>query len=680
MTLRRPSPSAKSPAPTPGLFERPLVLYALLCVLAFIVYSNSFGLELTGDAYGIVHTDPRVRQFSAENLNLIFTKDYWWPNAADTLYRPITLLAYLINYAVLGDGERAGGYHALNFVLHGVNVCLLFALALRLLRNRTVAFCAAALWAIHPIGVETVTNVAGRADLLAAFAVFAALLLHAVSRSYLAACGIFALTLFGGLSKESALVLPGLLLLWDTLDWQKLRDRVRSGLPSYVASLAAIGVILLLRHQVLSPRPWPKPPYLENPLITADFWTARLTAIKVLGQGLWLLLFPAQLASDHSFNQVPLSGWGDPAVWISLLAICGIIGIALARRRPDPDIYFAVGFLCIAWLTTANLLVLVGSVFAERFLYLPAAGFAIAVAALLFRLPNQRAAQIAVAAILLLYAGRTYTRNFDWTDNLTLHTADVVTAPDSFRLHDLFGRALFVRNPQVNIDRSIQQGEAAWALLRDLPPERIPDQTLYHLGLYYGTKGEQLGGATTDIGKQWYAKAIATLERTRDISLAGEANFDRLQTEHGKPRPARTVYQPIYKTLGLLYSRMGRHEDALKTLRDGRAVNPETAEFYMLLAREYLTTGKPDQAAVIVLENAEIEGWTLNVINSLREATKSIPAASCAIGQTINYGCPWLAANTCTALSDLAQSFDESRRPERSAEIRRKASGQFGCR
>jgi tetratricopeptide (TPR) repeat protein len=680
MTLRHPSPSAKSPAPTPGPFERPLVLYALLVALAFAVYSNSFGLELTGDAYGIVHTDTRVRQFSSENLTLIFTKDYWWPNPADTLYRPITLLSYLINFSVLGDGEHAGGYHALNFVLHALNVCLLFALCLRLFSNRTVAFFAAALWAIHPIGVETVTNVAGRADLLAAFAVFAGLLLHAISRSYLAAGGIFALTLFGGLSKENALVLPALLLLWDTLDWEKLRARVRSGVPSYLASAAAIGLVLLLRHQVLSVRAWPKPPYLENPLVITDFWTARLTAIKVLGHGLWLMLFPAQLASDRGFNQIPLSGWSDPVVWISLLAIWAVIGVALARYRRDPVIYFAAGFLCIASLTTSNLLVLVGSIFAERFLYLPAAGFAIAIAAVLFRLPKARSAQIAVAVLLVFYAGRTYIRNADWADNLTLHAADVVTAPGSFRLHDLFGRALFVRNAQVNIDRSIQQGEAAWALLRDLPPQYIPDQTLYHLGLYYGTKGEQLGGATTEMGKQWYAKAIATLERTREISLAGEASFDRLQAEHDKPRPARTVYQPIYKTLGLLYGRMGRHEDAIKTLREGRAVNPETAEFYMHLAREYLAMGKPESAAVMVLENAEIEGLTPNVINSMREVTKSIPAASCAIGQTINYGCPWLAANTCSALSDLAQSFDESRRAVRAAEIRRKASSQFGCR
>ena len=56
------------------------------------------------DAFAIVHSESRIRQVTAENLNLIFTHDYWWPAPADNLYRPVTLLSYLFNYAILGDG------------------------------------------------------------------------------------------------------------------------------------------------------------------------------------------------------------------------------------------------------------------------------------------------------------------------------------------------------------------------------------------------------------------------------------------------------------------------------------------------------------------------------------------------------------------------------------------------
>ena len=430
-STRRSQDVPKPAAAAPDFFERTWLVRGLLCAIVLAAYANSFGLDLAIDAWGIVHNDVRVRQVTAENLSLIFSHDYWWPAPADSLYRPVTLVSYLFNYAALGDGARAFGYHAVNYLLHACNVCLLFALASRLLRNRKVAFFAAALWAVHPIGTETVTNVAGRADLLATLAVFCGLLMHATSlewsgrRRFLALAGIFAFTLFGGLSKENALVLPGLLLLWDTLDWGQFRAHLRGRAASYLVSGAAIAVVFLLRFLVLSARPWPKAPYLENPLVAADFWTARLTAIKVLGMELWLLLFPAQLSSDRGFNQIPLSGWGDPAVWISLAVICAAVTAALARYRKDRVLYFAAGFTGMALLPTANLLVLLGSIMAERFLYLPAAGFTIAVAALVFRLRNTRAAQALLVALLLLYAGRTYARNPDWNDNLTLETADV---------------------------------------------------------------------------------------------------------------------------------------------------------------------------------------------------------------------------------------------------------------
>ena len=686
----RPRKSAQSPVSPTGFFDHTWRLYGLLCALVLVVYLNSFGLDLTTDAYFIVHTDPRVREFSLQNLHLLFARDYWWPQPSDTLYRPITLLSYLINFTILGDGERAAGYHAVNVLLHCINACLLFAFAARLFRNREIAFFAAALWAIHPIATESVTNVAGRADLLAGFAALAGLLLHAASvdwtggRRWLALLGIFALTLFGGLSKENALVLPALLLLWDTLDGKQFLSRLRSRVLPYLSSAAAIGVVLLVRQQIMSARAWPRLPYAGNPLLATDFWTARLTAVKVLGNAVWLLLFPSQLAFDRSYNHFALTGWSDPWVWISLVVICGLIGIALIRYRRDPVIYFAAGFAAIAMLTTSNLLVLIGSIFAERFLYLPAAGFAIAVAVLLYRLSNRQTTYRVLAVLLLLYAGRTFYRNLDWKDNVTLEMADVNTVPRSYRIHDLLGRALFVRDPVANIDRSIHEGEAAWNILSTLPRGEIPEDTPYHLGLYYGTKGERMGGNTTPEGRDWYAKGIAILERTREISLANEAAFDRLQAEHGRPAPARTAYQQLFKSLGLLYSRTDRHQEALATLRAGRAINPDTAEFYLHLAREYQALKDPQMTAVLVLENAEVEGVTVNVLNALREAAGALPQAACAIGQSgagqaLNYGCPWLRVSTCTALADLSQAYSDARQPARANQIRDKAARQFGC-
>jgi protein O-mannosyl-transferase len=101
----------------------------------------------------------RIQAATAENAGLILGKNYWWPSPADRLYRPVTTLSYLMNYSVLGAGDNPAAYHATNVVRHLLNVWLVFALALRLLREWQPAFCAAVLWAVHPITTESVAPI-----------------------------------------------------------------------------------------------------------------------------------------------------------------------------------------------------------------------------------------------------------------------------------------------------------------------------------------------------------------------------------------------------------------------------------------------------------------------------------------------------------------------------------------
>ena len=92
------------------------------------------------------------------------------------MYRPLGTLSYLFNYAVLGNGEHPEGYHWINLLLHLGNVLLVYALARRLLKNFWPPVFVAALWAVHPVLTESVTNIVGRVDLLAAMAVLSGLL------------------------------------------------------------------------------------------------------------------------------------------------------------------------------------------------------------------------------------------------------------------------------------------------------------------------------------------------------------------------------------------------------------------------------------------------------------------------------------------------------------------------
>jgi protein O-mannosyl-transferase len=139
-----------------------------LCAISLLAYSDSFRSGFVFDNQSLILQDPRLSEATAENVGLILRHTYWWPKGESGLYRPITTLSYLFNYSVLGEGNHPAGYHWFNFFFHALNVLLLFILSLRFLEKLWPSAFIAGLWAVHPVLTESVTNIIGRSDLLAA--------------------------------------------------------------------------------------------------------------------------------------------------------------------------------------------------------------------------------------------------------------------------------------------------------------------------------------------------------------------------------------------------------------------------------------------------------------------------------------------------------------------------------
>jgi tetratricopeptide (TPR) repeat protein len=433
--------------------------------LVFVAYSNSFQAALVFDNASAIGEDPRIREATPQNIESILTGGYWYGNstraATSGLYRPFTTFSYLLNYAVLGDGPSPAGYHWVNFALHEVNVALAYALGVLIFGEAAPALALAAIWGLHPLLTESVTNIVGRADLLAAFGVLAGWLCHvrgATARgrrrvAWLA--GVAAAQAVGLFSKESAAVLPGVMLLYD-LTWSD-RATWRRRAPAYAAVALPFAAFFYLRsgahaHMLVE--------FIENPLVSAGFWTARLTAVKVVGMFLGLFLWPARLSADYSYNAVPLFGWQvsnwEDAKALIALAVClgaALLAVLLAvrwRRTGKPLLFFLI-FFFVALSPTSNLIILIGSIMAERFLYLPSVGLAGCVVAAICALGQRRflkrpaAARVAWAALGLVcvaFTARTYARNFDWRDDRSLWASAVDVCPGSARPHYNLGLEL----------------------------------------------------------------------------------------------------------------------------------------------------------------------------------------------------------------------------------------------
>jgi len=450
----RPATIAKRPAWWPHVWK-----IALLWVLILAAYSNSFDAGFVYDNESAILEDARVHEASLPNVHRILTEGYWVNQPTTDLYRPVTTLSYLLNYAILGNGANPAGYHWVNLILHAANVTLAYALGIWIFGRPALGLALAAIWGLHPLLTEGVTNIVGRADLLAAFGVLMGLLCHiraTAGGGWRKAGWLIVLTLsqtIGLFSKENGVVLPALMLTYDLVWSGHFSGQAvwRRRIVSYAVLALPFAIFFGLRSQLQMHL---EVPFHNNPLVGAAFGPARMTAFKVIGKFLWLFIWPARLAADYSFNSVPLFGW-SLASWEDLqapigLALC-IAGIALAvrLRRENKPLCFFVLFFFIALAPTSNLFVLIGSAMSERFMYLPAIGLTgcaigfIYVLSRRYSQPALRKALWTVAGILCFALGaRTYARNFDWHDEATLWRSVTDVNPDDALAHLNLGNAL----------------------------------------------------------------------------------------------------------------------------------------------------------------------------------------------------------------------------------------------
>jgi tetratricopeptide (TPR) repeat protein len=349
-------------------------------------------------------------------------------------------------------------------------------------------------------------------------------------------------------------------------------------------------------------------------------------------------------------------------------------------RRTDPIWFWCAGFFGLMLLPTSNLVVLIGATMAERFLYLPAVAFAMALSAACYRFVRPRYVPWVLGAVLLLFGARTLARNPDWNSDLALMSHDSSTAPYSFRVREAHGEYLYDADPQ-NLDQAIAEVETAWNILSPLPPEQSAAQIPPILALLYGIKGDQ-AGAATPAGRAWYEKALALLQRADTISRAGERAYEAEQVRHGRPLTRRWAVKDVYIFLGMTYSALGRRAEALAAYRYARSIDPQDARAYDSAIAAAHAAGDPERAAVIALEKALALDLQPAALPELRGLYANVPGATCAFDErgALVQDCPRIQADLCRAAAESAGTFTDARQPERAARLRDEAARRYGCR
>lgn len=450
-----------------------------IAVFAFFIFAGTFSNPFLHDDIAIIGENPLVRE--SGRLLETFQHDYWavleTNDRRDRLYRPLTIASFALNHAL--GGLNPLGYRIANALFHALACLVLFWLCIRFGITSGAAGAVSLLFALHPVHTEAVNAVVARADLMAAVGVFGGLgLLMGVAlpgmnpgeaqesperggeggfpyRGVLApvilTCG---LCLFALLSKEIGVALLFTALLWWLWGRYVLGEQYPT-LRHTLIAVCALALVLIIyvwmRYAALGmlARPYP-PSKLDNILALMPAGERILGAVGVLGRYFKLLVWPWPLSIDYSFAQIPVEGT-EATLWM-LVGTLGFLAWCCAAwryRRSMPWIAFGLIVFIGAYLPVSNLLIPMGTIMAERVLYIPSAGILIALtptAGVWLKQKDWRIGAALLIVVCLIFGALTLKRNQEWGDALRFWRRTAEVSPNSARALRVYGQALIDRN------------------------------------------------------------------------------------------------------------------------------------------------------------------------------------------------------------------------------------------
>lgn len=687
-----------SPPARPFLEKWPgLSAGVILAALTTVVYSNSFSAGFVLDNKGLLLQDPRIRDLTWDNIRLILQHTYWWPTGESGLYRPLTTLSYLFNYAFLGNANSPAGYHWVNFLLHLGNVFLVYALLRKLLREVWPAFFATALWAVHPVLTESVTNMIGRSDLLSGMGVLAGFLAYLKStetrgtRRMAWLGGLMAATALAVFSKESGVTLLGIIVVYE-LVWRKERRQARAMIYGGIAALVPISVMLIQRWRVLAASPPAEFPCIDNPIACAGFLTGRLTALRIIPRYLWLTVCPFRLASDYSYAQIPLARgtWQDWAVCALALTL-GLLVVGLYWWNRTA--FFFASFAAIAFAPTSNLVVPIGAIMAERFLYIPSIGLLAGLVMLVGYAGKSVAwkqlAPAVLGVLVVVFSVRTWVRNGDWQNELTMAEACVRDSPNSYKGHLLLGYVLdAARAPGSDPSAIVSQGDRAVAILDPLPDAQNSPDAYRSAGGWHLAMGDYLHAGDAPASRREYGRAVQLIQRSLAIAQAHREDYDR----KGGAKWARNhPDSPVYVRgdadspwmLAAAYWRLGESQEAAGAADRAIALLPSSGDAYRQIAFAFGSDNRFDDAAVALIQGGLITG-DARLRGDLLDLYHDRFEGSCALtpgpnGPTLDIQCGLVRKHLCAASVGVIKAFVQDKRLDDAQRRKQDFIHKYGC-
>lgn len=569
-----------------------LFLIIVICAVYWQVGNHQF---VNYDDGKYILENPHVRTgLTGEGFLWAFASTY------ASNWHPLTWVSHMLDVQLFGLDP--GPQHLVNVLFHTINTVLLFLLLLRMTGAYWQSIFVAALFALHPLHVESVAWVAERKDVLSAFFWMVTLLLYARYAErpgrarYLLTLGAFAL---GLMAKPMLVTLPIILLLMDY--WPL--GRLKFGQTVPLRTLAPVpGREPRLRGIV-----WEKAPFLAlsaaSSMITiyAQHKGGAMSSIKVVPvtfriiNALWAYVlylvktvWPMNLAVLYPLPPTLTIVQGLSAT--VFLAGISILVFRSTRRHP----YFLVGWLWyLVTLVPVIGLVQVGSQsMADRYSYLPLIGVFIMLAWGMRTMAGnerfRRAAATAVAIVLVLAcAARTWSQLGYWKNSMTLFGHAAETIPDNFIAHEALGLVLAKSG---RLDEAVSHYSES---LRIWPEY---DRALIGMGNVLVRQGRMEEAAS-------FANRALSLKPG-----SSEAHFllGFVRMQQGKNDEALYHYfeglrsdpenEGIHHVIGVILGAQGKLDESIEQFNEALRIKPDYADAHYGLGVALLRRGNVDES------------------------------------------------------------------------------------
>jgi tetratricopeptide (TPR) repeat protein len=610
------------PQPKPKSDQRRQMagLCLALAVITLAVFGKTadFGfVDFDDNKY--VYENPVVTQgLNLKGLAWIFT------HADCKLYHPLTMLSLMADYQF--HGLRAGGYHLTNVILHTASVILLFLILRQMTGAPWRSAFVAAVFAIHPLRVESVAWVAERKDVLGGFFFMLTLAAYVyyVRKSnslarYLMVVVAFAFAL---LSKPTVVTLPFVLLLLDYWPLRRFAEEssgqnrkysrffsrvILEKIPLLALAAAACVITVLSAGKAVAS--------LANVSALTRFGNALVSYMIYLRQMIW----PEGLAVFYPQPENGYPAW-ETALSFILLALVSTGVLFYRQKRP----WLLVGwFWYLGMLMPMIGLVQVGAfAHADRMTYLPLLGICLALTWLVAEWRINRAAiGVLMGSVLAALMVCAWQQIDYWPDSVTLWTHTLRCTADNYLARGHLGLALAEKG---KLDEAITQYKEA---LRIKPDEPESYNNLGNALLQKGRADDAIhqfqqalrfkpGEAEMhyNLGNAFLQKgsaedAIIQYEETLQIKpdyAAAHVNLSNALLQKGRVDEAISHYEQAlqlqpgfavaHHNLGLALCRKGRADEAIVQYQQALQISPNYVDAHVDLGNVLLQKGKVEEA------------------------------------------------------------------------------------